>query len=144
LAVKYAARPRPSDVAEPDDMTSPDRLRKAMVDHLARAEARFDFMVQVRTSTDTMPIEDSSIVWSESESPFRRVASIVIPPQTFDTPQQMTFGENLSNTPWHSLPEHRPIGGINRVRKVVYQVISETRHNLNRAPNREPVPQTEP
>jgi hypothetical protein len=144
LAVKYSARPIPSGVPEPTDVTSPDRLRKAMVDHLARAEARFNFLVQVRTSAGTMPIEDASVIWSEAQSPFRKVASIVIPPQTFDTPQQMTFCENLSNTPWHSLPEHRPIGGINRVRKVVYQVISEERHELNNAPRREPDPQTEP
>jgi hypothetical protein len=99
MAVKYSARPLPSDVPVPTDMTSPNRLRQAMADHLARSEARFDFMVQVRTSVATMPVEDSSIIWSESESPFRKVASIVIPHQTFDTPEQMTFCENLSNNP---------------------------------------------
>lgn len=140
LAVKYSAQPVPSGVPDPTDFTSPDRLRAAMKAQLDRAEARFDFMIQVRTSTSSMPIEDASIVWSEQESPFRKVAKIVIPPQTFDTPDQMQLCENLSNTPWHSLPEHRPIGGINRVRKVVYEVISKERHALNRAPRVEPHP----
>ena len=46
--------------------------------------------------------------------------------------------ENLSFTPWHSLPEHRPIGGINRVRKAVYLAVSTLRHRLNQAPRVEP------
>ena len=79
-----------------------------------------------------MPVEDASIEWSEHSAPFRKVATIVIPPQTFDTPARMTFCENLSYTPWHSLPEHRPIGGINRARKVVYEAISKMRHDVQR------------
>jgi hypothetical protein len=40
--------------------------------------------------------------------------------------------------PWHAVPEHRPLGGINRVRKVVYETISKLRHDLNGAPRSEP------
>jgi len=140
IAVKYSARPLASGVPEPMDMTSPDRLRAAMAARLSRFEARFDFMVQVRASAERMPIEDASIEWSEVESPFRKVATIVIPVQVFDSPRQMEFCEDLSNTPWHSLPEHRPIGGINRVRKVVYEVLSKKRHELNKRARAEPGP----
>ena len=34
--------------------------------------------------------------------------------------------------------EHRPLGGVNRTRRVVYEVISELRHGLNGTPRREP------
>jgi hypothetical protein len=37
---------------------------------------------------------------------------------------------HLSFTPWHALPEHKPLGSINRLRKVVYERISNTRHQL--------------
>jgi hypothetical protein len=41
-------------------------------------------------------------------------------------------------SPWHSLPEHRPLGGINRSSKLVYEVISRFRHTENKVPRREP------
>ena len=50
----------------------------------------------------------------------------------------MEYAEHLSFTPWHSLPEHRPIGGVNRIRKTVYEQISTLRHNANKTPRREP------
>ena len=64
----------------------------------------------------------------------------MIPRQTFDTTARMSFGENLSYTPWHCLPEHRPLGGINRARRVVYEAISKVRHKSNNEPRREPEP----
>jgi hypothetical protein len=54
------------------------------------------------------------------------VATIRIPAQDFTTEAMKDFAENLSCTPWHSLPEHRPLGGINRVRRTVYETLSET------------------
>jgi hypothetical protein len=50
----------------------------------------------------------------------------------------MEFGDNLSFTPWHALSEHRPLGGIQRARRVVYETISKLRHGLNNAPRKEP------
>ena len=85
-----------------------------------------------------MPIEDPGVEWSETLSPFRKVATIKIIQQEFDTPAQNEFGEHLSFTPWHALPEHRPLGGVNRARKVVYEAISKFRHELNQVPKREP------
>ncbi|KCZ12231.1 catalase domain protein, partial [Acinetobacter baumannii 42057_5] len=47
--------------------------------------------------------------WKENEAPFYQVATIHIPKQSFDTPEQNQFCENLSFTPWHALPEHKPL-----------------------------------
>lgn len=138
-AVKYTAIPH---VDVPDtipDNPDPNFLRKAMVRQLAKGGASFDFAVQFQTDADRMLIEDTSQEWSETESPFRKIATIRILQQQFDTPEQDTFGENLSFTPWHSLPEHRPLGGTNRARKLVYEFISLFRHEANLAPRREPV-----
>jgi catalase len=137
-AVKYSAIPH---VAEPDAIPAnpgPDYLREAMIRQLEGGEARFDFAVQFQTDADTMPIEDPSIVWSESVSPFRKVATIRILQQSFDSEKQRELGENLSYTPWRVLPEHRPLGGINRARKVVYDFISTFRHEYNHVPRVEP------
>ena len=137
-AVKYSAIPR---VGVPDTIpkdAEDDYLRGAMVRQLEAGDARFDFAVQLRTDPGAMPIEDPGREWSEAASPYRKVASIVIPKQSFDTERQRAFGENLSYSPWHSLPEHRPLGGVNRARRVVYACISTFRHQKNDVPRREP------
>ena len=52
--------------------------------------------------------------------PLRSVATITIPKQEIDTPDSESLCESLFFTPGHALPEHRPIGGINRLRLAVY------------------------
>ena len=76
--------------------------------------------------------------WDPVEAPFIPIATIHIPRQTFDTPAQHAFCEDLSFTPWHSLPAHRPLGVTNRIRRVVYERISRLRHELNDRPRVEP------
>lgn len=137
-AVKYSAIPH---VAVPDEIPAdpaPDYLRDAMIRQLGNGDALFDFAVQFQTDPDDMPIEDPGKEWSESESPFRKIATIRIFKQEFDGEKQRGFGENLSYSPWHALPEHRPLGGINRARKIIYAFISKFRHECNNAPRKEP------
>jgi hypothetical protein len=66
------------------------------------------------------------------------VAQITIQVQEFASPEQPKFCDNLSFTPWHTIPEHRPLGGINRVRKTVYDTVSRVRHELNGVESHEP------
>ena len=104
---------------------------------LANGDACMEFLVQPRTS-DKLDVEDAATEWPEADAPFYKVATIRIPKQDFDTPEQHAFCENLSFSPWHALPDHRPLGGINRLRQVVYERISRTRHELNGVERREP------
>lgn len=69
---------------------------------------------------------------------FYPVATIRIPRQVFDTPDQNKFCENHSFSPWHALPEHRPLGATNRLRKVIYGQISRVRLEMNSAVRQEP------
>lgn len=129
-AIKFSARPRgPAHTSIPEDPT-PNFLRETMIRQLEAGEAQFDFEVQPRTSP-SMSVEESTVEWNEKEAPFIKVATITIPRQTFATPERDQFGENLSFTPWHALPQHRPLGSVNRIRRVVYQTISKLRHELN-------------
>lgn len=137
-AVKYSAIPH---VAVPDAIPSDppdDYLRLAMMRQLEKGDALFDFAVQFQTNAESMPIEDPGKEWPETVSPFRKVATIRIAQQDFDSAQQKEFGENLSYSPWHALPAHRPLGGINRARRVVYRAISIFRHEYNKVPRTEP------
>ena len=139
-AVKYSVQPHTInfDHKSVTNTNSENYLREGLIEHLKNQEAGFDFMVQFQTDPEKMPIEDPRVRWDEKVSPFQKVATIRIPPQTFDTPEQRQFCENLSYTPWHSLPEHKPLGGINRVRKQVYPTISKLRHQMNNAARQEP------
>lgn len=138
-AMKFSVRPCGKPVHSfAAATTSPDFLRENMQKHLAHDDVCFDFMVQLRTHPVAMPIEDPTIAWSEKDSPFVPVAKITIPSQSFTAPEQLKFCEDLSYTPWHAIPDHQPLGGINRVRKAVYETSSRTRHELNEIERREP------
>lgn len=137
-AVKYSAIPHVNARDEIPGNPGDDFLREAMIRQLAAGDALFDFTVQLQVDAETMPIEDPGKTWDENVSPFRKVATIRIPRQEFDSDKQREFGENLSYSPWHSLAEHRPLGGINRARKVVYAFISTFRHQQNHVPRTEP------
>jgi catalase len=137
-ACKYSARPVGPESPYADTADA-NFLRANLVRHLAQRDAEFEFMVQPRRQPDTMPIEDATIEWDETAAPFVPVARITIPKQSFDSPEQMKFCENLSFTPWHCVDVHRPLGGLNRLRRVTYDAISRLRHDLNHAPRREPV-----
>ena len=137
FAIKFSARPcTPHTESIPED---PDDyfLRHAMQETLSDGPACVDFLVQPRTRS-SMSVEDSRTEWLEEEAPFHKVATITIPQQIFDTPEQNAFCENLSFTPWHALPEHRPLGATNRLRKVIYAHISRTRREANSVSTQEP------
>jgi hypothetical protein len=127
-AVKYLVTPSQDEegVAIPLG-DSPDRLREALVEQLTfrKIGARFDLSVNPQTDADGMPVEDPTVEWTSAPV---RLATISIYPQRFDTPEQMAFFENLSWNPWNARPEHRPLGGINRARRLVYEDSSALRH----------------
>ena len=85
-----------------------------------------------------VPIENSLAVWDESQSPYRRVALIRIPKQDIEAGSAQDIVEGLTFDPWHSLPDHRPLGSINRARRVIYEALSEFRHEANGLPRQEP------
>ncbi|HEY0097607.1 MAG TPA: catalase family protein [Pyrinomonadaceae bacterium] len=139
-AVKYALRPWLKTKTALPRKPGNNFLRERLTEHLAREGTGFDFMVQFQLDPYREPIENSLVPWKEENTPFHKVASINIPRQKIDSPEQMSFAENLSFNPWHSLPEHRPLGSANRVRKEVYIAISEYRRSRNGVPNTEPTP----
>ena len=107
---------------------SPDHLRQAMKETLGDRDTGFEFFIQVQSNPVTMPVEDSTIYWDADPI---KVATIRIPKQSFDSPEQMKFCENLSYTPWHALAEQRPLGSMNRARKEVYQHTAAVRRDIN-------------
>ena len=112
-----------------------DRLRSS----LESKGASFDFEVQLCREGTGTPIDDATVPWRSRLSPFVKVARIDIAPgQKPDTTEMLAFAEHLAYSPWHALPDHRPLGSINEVRRVVYDRIAVFRHRANRLILRDP------
>jgi catalase len=111
----------------------PNFLRDALNQQLStdRIPACFVLQIQRQDANKYMPIEDTSIEWSENDAPFQTVARIKVLAQDFDTPALNLQCDNQSFNPWFGLEAHRPIGGINRLRKTVYEAVSDYRHARN-------------
>lgn len=137
-AVKYSIQPSTPNPRKKRWFAGANYLRTAMADELSRHEVSLDFLVQLQGNPLAMPVEDPTVIWDERVSPFRKVATIRIPRQGFDNAERDALAENFSFTPWHSLPEHRPLGGINRARRPTYEALSEYRHQLNGIVREEP------
>lgn len=135
-AVKYVVVPRNGDMKLSSDRSA-DFLKEAMVQQLTthKIPAIFDFCVQLQTDADEMPIEDPTKSWGDARI---KVATLTIYPQKFDSEAQMKFCEDLSFSPWRSLPEHAPLGGINRARNPIYEASSAFRHDKNMVERKEP------
>jgi hypothetical protein len=125
-AVKYSVQPcvAPDPIVAVDD---PDYLRLAIAENLRSGPVCLSFMVQFQTDPDRMPIEDASVTWSEEISPFRKVAEIKVPPQPFQDKARMDECEAMRFNPWNGLSAHQPLGGINRVRKELYEELGAFR-----------------
>jgi hypothetical protein len=139
LKIKFRARPcLPRTAAVKPDNPSPNFLREAMIKQLSAGTEPRQFDFEVQRGMPDMSVENSIVEWSEKDAPFKKVATITILPQEFATPERDKFGEDLSFTPWHALPQHRPLGAVNRIRREVYEQISTLRHELNGTKLHEP------
>lgn len=134
-AVKYQLRPSDKNELEYTDPTDFDFLKKNLIATLAKHTINFDFGIQFQKDAVEMPVEDATVEWT---SPFIKLATLTIPAQVFDTPAQNEFGENLTYNIWHSLPQHRPLGSINRCRKLVYEALYQFRREQNHLTSTEP------
>lgn len=103
-------------------------LREAITKTMAQAEdVVFEFRIQVRNAgEEELHIEDATKDWSVDSFPPKTVARLTIPaPQT-----EFLNCEKRFFTPWHSLVEHQPLGGINRLRKAVYIASARKRNAI--------------
>lgn len=130
--VKYALIPKSIYKSTLPKKLTPNYLTDNMQKHLKSNEGVFDFMIQIQTNDNEMPLNDASVKWDEKKSPFIKLGQIKIPAQVFTTRQRYDLAEILSFSPGHSLLDHRPIGDINIARIKIYEEMSKFRHNRNK------------
>lgn len=113
-------------------------LRDNMIRTLDEMDVEFDMRIQLQTDAFLMPIENNAVLWPERLSPRVPVATLRIPRQKFDSPEQFAFTRNLKFNPWHCLPDHRPLGNQSRARKRMYDELARFRQKMNAADHVEP------
>jgi hypothetical protein len=87
---------------------------------LARHPLHWDLQLQFFTSEEATPIEDASVNW---RTPYVTVARLMLPRQDCASPQGRMLAEQVETSvidPWQALAAHRPLGDVQRARKIVY------------------------
>jgi hypothetical protein len=124
----------------PVDMKDkPNALRDAVKAFFSGQAGEWEFVVQLRSDADDMPIENATKPWPEDKSPYILVARLVVPAQdSWNDARQPKINDALAFSPWHGLAAHQPLGSIMRVRKPVYAASAGYRLPLNGCPLHEP------
>jgi hypothetical protein len=114
----YAARvgltpPPPGRPARKD-------FEQDMRDRLAAGPLAYDVALQFFVDEAATPIENPTVAWPESQSPFVTVARLTLTGADADV-------EGMRFDPWGGLADHRPLGEIMRARKSAYRLSQKGR-----------------
>ncbi len=114
----YAVRVRLLPAAS-NGPASPDASKDWGADfsqRLASAALQYELQLQPFVDEKTTPIEDASVNWP---TPYTTVALLTLPQQAV-SPALLAQAEAGVFDPWQALAQHRPLGDVQRARKVVY------------------------
>lgn len=138
-AVKFQLRPCPGaqfQEVDPDHSEDPHFLSRLLSRQMENSELCYELAVQKRVGS--LAIENAAAEWKESEAPSQVVATLRFAPQDAGNAERREICEKLSFQPWRVTEMHRPLGGLNRIRRSVYSVLSEWRRRHNGEELREP------
>ncbi len=109
--------------AEANGKATPGANRNWGADFSARLrqqQLHWDLQLQPFVSETLTPIEDASVNWT---SPYTTVATLTLPQQDTASAAGKAFCDKAEASvfdPWQALAAHRPLGDVQRARKVVY------------------------
>lgn len=117
-AVRYRLQPHAGNGA-------PDRAARQdwgadFARRLRAGSLAWDLQLQAFTDEATTPIEDASVDWP---TPYTTVATLHLPQQDLDSPAAQALATRAEAgvfDPWQALAVHRPLGNVQRARKVIY------------------------
>jgi catalase len=109
----------------------PDNLHEELRTRLLAHDVEFVLFAQLYVDESRTPIEDGSIVWQETMAPPIPIGRLTIPAQDLNLAPAADFDrqvEQLDFNPWNVHGDIRPLGSLNRARRVVYQSSATLRH----------------
>lgn len=133
LAVRYLFRPVPDAPHAPDPSTTdPGYLSTELAKRLESGDIRYELCLQLFADPASTPIEDTSVEWTETVSPPIKVAELRVGKPKTGAAETIADGrrvDELAFNPWNTTDDFRPLGNLNRARKVVYDASSAYRHS---------------
>jgi hypothetical protein len=84
-----------------------------------------------------MPVNEPTVEWPETLSPFVTVGRVHLPRQDISGPENFEKGDALAFNQWRVTADHRPLGEIMDVRRI-YSESAKVRRALNHQPQIEP------
>jgi len=118
----FAVRLRllPSDANGPMQSRARDDWAADIADRLRAHPLQWDLQLQPFVNEKVTPIEDASVDW---DSPYSTVARLNLPVQDLNSEDgKKLLAQVEANVfdPWQALVAHRPLGEVQRARKVIY------------------------
>ncbi|MDF2971361.1 MAG: catalase [Microvirga sp.] len=124
LAVRYLLRPAAATTGTSyPSSADAGYLRSELACRLKAGSVEFDLCVQRYVDENKTPIEDTAVEWLERVSRPERVARLTICMQDVGSAEARTTErliDDMAFNPWNTTDEFRPLGNLNRARKVVY------------------------
>ncbi|QNB06131.1 catalase [Herbaspirillum frisingense] len=121
--VRYTLIPTAAKSGRTANVADVNDLANELGRRAAQGDIRYTLAVQRYVSADKTPIEDGSVEWRESDSPFISVATVTIPAQDLGSNEALADRQQVDKmafNPWNCPLVFRPLGGLNRARKAVY------------------------
>lgn len=122
---------------EVDLQSGPDVFGPILADELRARGFAFDLQVQLCADLEAMPVNDATVEWPETLSPFVTVGRIRIPRQDISEVVRSEAADALAFNQWRVTEPHRPMGEIMDVRRI-YSTSARIRRQLNGQPLTEP------
>lgn len=102
---------------------SRDALGGELAARLAADDLCYRLAVQPYVDEERTPIEDAAVDWDESISPPTEIATLTIPRQDVLGPEgqaALRLVDGLAFDPWNAPADFRPLGSLNRLRRLAY------------------------
>lgn len=118
------------DASAVDQTAACEGLGAELISRLKASDIKFRLAVQSFVNERVTPIEDAAIDWSERVSPFIEFATLVVRQRTLSTAQFERTSRRMDAAEfnlWNAPAEFRPLGSLNRLRRLVYPLAAELR-----------------
>ena len=131
LAVRFLVRPIKGAPPGPEPSKHhPDYLANELARRLSNDDVEMELCVQKFVDERSTPIEDTGVEWKESVSPPIPVATLTLKRQEIsgaDARANARALDDIAFNPWNTTDEFRPLGNLNRARKVAYDASAHHR-----------------
>ncbi|KAF2760028.1 heme-dependent catalase [Pseudovirgaria hyperparasitica] len=107
-------------------------ISQGLRDFHMKHKVTYSFCAQLLQNLDDQPVDDIGIEWDANKYPFEQLGYLEFEPQDSWLPEfRVWWDDRITVNSWHGLKVHQPLGGTNRMRRVVYAESRKLRLRVN-------------